>query len=88
MSDYTIIQNKPDYTEQDGCHNCKNCFMYQEHDESEEYYCNINNDRPKCGSVFLGESFDGTRDEYDAWGEWGNNNKVKPWGICNKFDKE
>jgi len=78
------------YIEQTGCHNCKNCFVFREWDSILEYYCNINNDRPKCGSVGMNEKFDfkNTKfDEWDIWSEWSKNNKVEPWGICNNFEK-
>ncbi len=79
------------YIVQNGCHNCKNCFVFSDWDSILEYYCNHDNNRPKCGSVALGENFDWKRkdmDEYKAWDKWSKKNQVSPCGICNKFEKD
>ena len=46
------------YKEQDGCHNCISCFIKQDYDDSDEYYCHIDKSkRPLCGSVLMKECF-------------------------------
>lgn len=43
------------YSIQNGCWNCKKCFIKSEYDEEYEHYCNVNEDRPLCDSVAMGE---------------------------------
>jgi hypothetical protein len=85
-----IKTNKHGYVERIGCHMCKHRFEYCDYDSGIEYYCNLNGDRPKCGSVELKEQFDFDNNqkcdsEMDIWAKWEEENKIKPWGICNKF---
>lgn len=79
-----------EYIEQNGCHNCKNCFTKCDYDCESEFFCNINKDRPKCGSVGMNERFNFRKskiDEYDTWNNWQENNRVESWGICSQFNK-
>ena len=47
------------YKIQNGCHNCKNCFILTECDSNDEYYCTKDApSRPRCGSSHLDETFD------------------------------
>jgi len=84
----STAQEKYFYKEQNGCHNCKHCFERGDYDEGPECFCNINDDRPKCGSTAMNEVFDFKRkdmDEYDLWEEWAEKNRVHAWGICEKY---
>jgi len=88
-----IKTNKFEYIERDGCHDCNHCFVYHDYDSTLEYYCDMDSNRPKCGSVQLKEDFDFSSDdiansEMKAWDDWSENNKVNPWGICKKWDEE
>jgi len=92
----SIRTNKNEYTEGNGCHNCKHCFFWSDYDSWPEYYCNIEKDRPKCGSVSMKEKFEfkklpngeyETPDEMTFWDEWSGKNEIKPWGICKKWEE-
>jgi hypothetical protein len=77
-----------EYIEQNGCHNCKNCFIKTDYDSESEFYCNISKDRPKCGSVGMNERFNFRKskiNEYDTWNNWQENHRVEPWGICKNY---
>jgi len=84
-----IKTNKHQYIEQIGCHICKHCFVVGHYDSGPEYYCNLDNDRPKCGSVAMGKSekFDYDAGDYEKWSEWAKTNAVEPWGICKKWEE-
>lgn len=47
------------YKVQDGCHNCKYVFIYSDYDCGDDWFCNINQDRPLCGSCSMEEQFGG-----------------------------
>ena len=80
------------------CSNCINCFVLQEHDDMNDYFCtDETKPRPPCGSVFLGEcschhtNMDYTieeieRDSYEVWDKWANENRVSPQGMCDHFE--
>jgi hypothetical protein len=57
------FQELPDgYREQNGCHNCGHVFRQRQYDEGDTYFCNIENNRPPCGSMAMG----GEHDAFDA----------------------
>lgn len=81
------------YKIQDGCHNCKHCFVMSEYDDANTYYCTLNAPpRPLCGSTAMREDFKwdtissaknkGKR--YEDWEEWEAGRRVKREGICDK----
>lgn len=86
------------YKVQNGCNNCGNCFVFQEYDCKDEFYCNIEDDRPLSSSHLLDEGFSkgftyGAKgnhiDEYmarvDKWNRWAGRYKVSPAGICDNW---
>ena len=90
-----------DYRIQKSCSNCVYCFLYSDYDDGGEYYCNIENNRPLCGSVSLNEDFYEineckTEEEYRKqneegykklriWNDWSIENRVDSNGICNNY---
>ena len=88
---------KNNLKEQDGCHNCKHVFIFEEYDEGDEYFCTLNAPaRPKCGSVFMSgknpeEKWSRDKEtrykERDDWEEWRRGKEVKAWSICDDFEK-
>jgi len=51
------------YKVQNGCHNCRYCFILTEYDMNDEYYCTKDAPpRPKSGSSHLDENFDEFKD--------------------------
>ena len=83
------------YREQNGCHNCKHVFIYEEYEEEDTYYCCFNAPpRPLCMSVHMGETTSSMRQEFRqefseanrAWEEWAKNRRVEAWGICEYYD--
>lgn len=79
----------PSYREQDACANCNYVFERHNYDQGEEYFCAWNTSpRPKCMSQMMeGESVDDIGSpEYhagwDAWDDWANEHRVKPYAIC------
>lgn len=85
----------PNYKNQDGCYNCKFCFIFEEYNEGFSYYCNADgSERPLCGSVYMREGFlahTQNREEWknlrDKWITWAKNREVKPCGICDLHKK-
>jgi len=49
--------DKNNYHPQNGCWNCKHEFVWEDYDSPYEFFCNIDNDRPKCGSSLIEETF-------------------------------
>jgi len=84
-----IKTNKHEYIEQIGCHMCKHCFKHEEYDDIERWYCNLDGDRPVCGSVGMNERFDKSkrRQQYYAWEKWAEEHAINPWGICKKWEE-
>jgi len=83
------------YKNQNGCHNCDNCFMKAEYDEECTYYCNSDKaPRPLCGSVYMHEykqkktnvGID-VKFDYQKWEDWHSGREVLAWGICDKWKK-
>ena len=79
------------YREQNGCHNCKHVFIYEEYEEESVYFCCHNAlPRPLCMSLLMGETISGMGQEFVdahwAWEEWAKNRQVEPWGICEHYD--
>ena len=66
------------------CSDCKHCFIKNDYDCSDEYFCllkNLETPRPKCGSVAMDERFTTSPQtvfdvEYDAWFDWEQKNVV------------
>ena len=89
-----IPTNPHQYIDQNGCHNCNLCFIMEEYDSGNTYYClHDAPPRPKCGSIFIGEGFDfgnfgNDLDEFEAWEEWAKGKEVNPWGICGKWEEK
>lgn len=92
---------RPDsYKELQTCMNCSKCFKFEEYDQGYDYYCNKDNDRPKCGSVSMdechGDDFFHLSDreiyeqerikERDAWNLWAENHIVSPNGCCDEIN--
>lgn len=87
------------YKDQDGCHNCRWAFRRVEYEEGAELFCALTgaDNRPKCGSVAMGEHFGGSLvdETYDerfdtesaAWDAWSEPRKVKPSGICDVHER-
>ena len=77
-----------DYCEQDGCWNCKICFVKVDHDMDTAYYCTKDAPkRPLCLSVAMNEyKIADDYDDYDAWEEWSKDKTVEPWGKCSDWD--
>lgn len=72
------------YQNQDACENCRYVWRYVDFDGAGDWYCNVEENRPLCGSVELGES--GINDaEINAWVEWANTHFVQPSGICDLY---
>jgi hypothetical protein len=86
---------KNNYKEQNGCHNCKRCFIFEEYDEDYKYFCTLNAPpRPKCGSTFMSsmrseEKWSKDKEtrykERATWEEWQEGKEVKAWGICDEY---
>lgn len=77
------------YHEQDGCYNCGYCFVKGDYDDPNTYYCSLDAPpRPKCLSVYMGESdYDPSDDKafekmYRNWLEWSDGREVEAWGKC------
>ena len=70
------------YRSQDACLNCIHVFRYIEHDGAGDWYCNLRNDRPPCGSVALNEVWGFN---IRIWGRWANTHFVQPSGICDSW---
>ena len=71
-----------DYTVQNGCHNCAECFVYYEYDSGPEYFCTFfPPTRPPCGSVAMGDNFPDDEGR-NSWWSWSEKRSVKPAGIC------
>jgi len=85
-----VKTNIYEYIEPNGCHNCKHCFVFGDYSCTLEWYCNLNGDRPKCGSVAMGESekFDYDSGDLERWHDWEEHNKINPWGICKKWSED
>lgn len=82
------------YKVQDGCYNCKHCFVMREHDAEKEFYCHIDgSERPPCGSVAMDEWHHTLyqRDQkYEAihkWDEWAKQHKVDGCGKCDDWER-
>lgn len=89
-------KNNSTYRNQNGCHNCNCCFIKEEYENENEYYCNINKSkRPICGSIYMKESFSKKHanknlfnKRYQKWEKWTKGKKVNPWGICDEWGKQ
>ena len=77
------------YREQNGCHNCKKCFVKFEYAAGPEYFCT--KDAPQRPPCACNETFgDVTANEYErlwdaayeAWENWSKDRERKAWGIC------
>ena len=87
----SIAENPHPYIDQNGCHNCNLCFVMEEYDSGNTYYClHDAPPRPICGSILMGEGFDfgDDLDDYEKWEEWEKGKKVNSWGICGKWEKK
>jgi hypothetical protein len=83
---------KKDYKINNGCHNCKHVQTICDYESSEEFFCNINKDRPKSGSCAMKEMFNyNNSEEYhrdsNLWDEWVDTHSVEPYGICELWNK-
>jgi len=72
------------------CINCSNLFIHIEHGEENSYYCDYNNDRPICGSVFLNEIFNFANPaeadkEIEEWLNWRELHEVSKYSVCDNF---
>ena len=84
------------YRVQDSCVNCKHCFVMQEYDSGDVYYCQWRaSKRPRCGSHYMDEAFCSGR--YDkkifaelmnVWDEWSEGREVKAMAICDCWRKK
>jgi len=85
------------YKCQDGCHNCKFVFRWQEHDEGTDWFCTFGAPpRPLSGSICLnecGEPLDDYKaDEerrnriYEAWEKWSECRSVSSYGKCDNWE--
>ena len=93
-----IPTNPHQYIDQNGCRNCNLCFVMQEYDSGNMYYClHDAPPRPKCGSISMGEKFNFKEnklsgnlwgDDYQLWEEWAKGKEVNPWGICGKWEEK
>jgi len=69
------------------CGNCKRCFIMQEYDEFNAYFCRVGAEpRPKCGSVMMDEVSEDIDNGYEAWERWAAANLVAEEGICDNFE--
>jgi hypothetical protein len=90
----TAFQNR-NYHIQNGCYCCSFSFVRYEYDGCNQYFCFFSDpDRPICMSVAMGEmpeDFHKKRNfkvyamALKEWSKWAEENKVEPWGICDKF---
>jgi len=56
-----IYKDEDNYHVQNGCYNCKKCFIQMEYDDHDQYFCHLDGSkRPKCGSVLMDEDFWGS----------------------------
>ena len=80
--------------DQDGCHDCKYVFVFDEYDQGYEYYCTYDAPkRPLCMSVSMDECPDLDNNKkyneaHDAWNAWSKNRKVNAWSICSNYEKD
>lgn len=83
------------YKIQDGCHNCRHCFIKSDYDSEDEYFCEFNKKRPiPCGSCKMRECFEwGSEHDNIYWqqlNEWEKYEKdecVVQSGICDYYEK-
>ena len=80
------------YVEPNRCATCTNVFVVTDYDSSPEYYCHVDkSERPKCGSVAMGEVLNYTngkeisRLEMRMWDEWSDARRVDPSGCCKQY---
>jgi len=81
-------------TPKDCCKTCVHRFVKHEYEEGDTYLCQYGDteQRPPCGSVFMGESFVGlSEDEWDAaekeWDDYAISRRVSEYGICDKYER-
>ena len=66
-----------------GCHNCKHLFLWNEYDEPARFYCTLRaKPRPLCCSVGMGESGMALHDDRKQnridreWKRWSTDNDI------------
>lgn len=80
------------YRVQNGCWNCKLCFIMREYDEGPILFCEKDAPpRPKCGSVIMGENFNYRDNEAweegcNKWDTWSEGRNVEESGICDNWE--
>ena len=75
------------YREHDGCRNCQYVFVKHDFDGVGPYCCTLNAPpRPPCLSVAMGEC-DRSDGGIDKWFTWQEGREVKPFGICDMWEK-
>jgi len=84
--------------DQDGCHNCKHCYVWTDYDDGSYYFCDVEGDRPVCPSIKMGEAtIPDFVDDFDAfeaamevisdtWDDWEPGHERDPWQICDKWE--
>jgi len=79
------------YKIQDGCRNCKNCFVVDGYQEI-NYYCTSGAEkRPPCSDTWVDE-YDHDEDRKNgyakgrAWTKWSRDTEVAAWGICDEYE--
>lgn len=84
------MKKRTNYKIQNGCWNCQYVFEKIEYDEESEYYCNLNDGRPNCGSQCHDERFDVYNMEVftkqlQKWNQWAKIHNVDCCGVCDKY---
>ena len=85
----------PSYLEQDGCHNCKHCYHWDDWEEAPAELCALQGPAPPHpnGSNYMDEPFDCSTQETldrdrEAWEVWEEGRSVEPWGKCASWASE
>ena len=87
------IKIMKNYKKINTCLNCKFVFKLDEYDEESLLFCNINNDRPVCNSVYMKEKWNiddsvSFSNQMKIWNMWSKLHEVNYNGICDLYEKE
>lgn len=76
------------YKEVECCLVCNNCYIHDDYEEDDEYFCNAKKDMPKpifsleCDAEAL---ISASKQEQKEWKQWSSNNHVEANGHCILF---
>lgn len=78
------------YREQDGCYSCVHCFVRDDHEGEDTYFCSLGAPpHPRHGG--MDEQWDYEEGSFNrayyAWHAWAKGREVQAWGICDAWDK-